>query len=207
MQALESLQFHLQRHGLTGVMVGGLRWGRRQLLDRRIHRIVRRPLPATEVKPSAHLVTRRTSVDELVTLGYEKAIHYRARLKAREAAGQISVGVFVDGVLGHVAWMDPSCLPVDQGLPPIFLEGAAEIFDMYTLEGLRRRGCQTAALRYLLQEAGSLGCRCALAAIHPGNSASLSGFAKCGFEDAAEASHARILSWTRVRISPPLQPC
>lgn len=207
MLALESLRFHLQRRGLLGALTGGLRWGRRRLFHQQIHRLVRCTFPVPEAEPVRDLVVRRTAVDELITLGYEKAIHYRDRLKEREETGQISAGVFVDGVLGHVAWMDPNCLPVDPGLPPIFLEGAAGIFDMYTLEGLRRRGCQTAALRYLLKEAESLGCRCALAAIHPRNSASLSVFAKCGFEDVAEASHARILGWTRVRISPPLKPC
>lgn len=208
MRILESLRFHLRRRGVAATVGAGAQWGARQLFERRVHRVLSSPVSPNEPpEPPVPLSVRKVEVAELVSLGFEKAVHYGARLRERERRGQLCVGVFVEGALAHVAWLDPFRLPVDEGLPDLEVDGAAGIYDMFTLEAFRRRGCQTVALRFLVREAARHGCRCALATVHPKNVASLSVFGKCGFEDVGEVVHHRVLGRTRVRVTPPLEPC
>jgi len=146
---------------------------------------------------AAPLDVGRLTFDDLVEARYFKVVAYPEVIRARFAAGHHCIGARIDGELAHVAWLAVGTLPIDRGIPDIVATGVGGVYDVFTLDAFRGRGCMTHSIRRMLRDARGLGLTRLVAAIHPGNLPSISVFRKHGFERIGRLTYRRLLGRTQ----------
>ncbi|MEX1258874.1 MAG: GNAT family N-acetyltransferase [Gemmatimonadota bacterium] len=203
MRAIRALRYNLE-HGGVGVVLRKVA-GRLVALFYRaeawlLFEMDLESPAAPELAPGTEL--RTMTMEDLLLHHFFKAVHYPDDLRARFADGDLCLGIFMDGSLAHVAWMASHRLPLDPGLPVFAAAGAAGIYDMFTLPGFRRRGCQALALREILRRAEARGLTRAVAVVHPANRPSISAFEKCGFRAPRRLEYRRTLWRSHLTLVP-----
>lgn len=144
---------------------------------------------------------REIDFRELVQGAHFKALAYPDAIRHRFDAGERCFAVYIDDRFAHASWLTLGYLPIDRGIPDVVDDAMAGVYDCYTHPSFRGRGCLKHALRSICEQASAAGLTRAVAAIDPGNRASIAGFEKVGFSRIGPLRYAKVLG--RVRYEHP----
>lgn len=197
MRAIQSLRYNLEHGGIPAVLRKAVHRAAR--VAYRSEQWVFLTFALTEPEDTQtppRLGTAWLDMQDLLTWRFFKAVYYPEDMRARFRSGDLCLGVFVDENLAHVAWMAQDRLPLDPGLPVLAAAEAGGVYDMFTLPEFRRRGCQSIAIETLARRARAEGSRQLVTVVHPGNQASLSVFARHGFQKVGRLSYRKV-SWKK----------
>lgn len=203
MRILRSVRYNFN-HGGVGAVFGKV-MGRLRAMIRRADAWLLFEAKLEDVPdplPSEGMELRPMSMADLLAHRFFKAVYYPEDLERRFAEGDLCLGVFLEGVLAHVAWMAADRLPLDPGVPDFPAPEAAGIYDMFTHSEHRGKGCQTIALRELMCRAAARGAARAVATVHAGNRPSIAAFQRCGFRVAGDLRYERVLWRSHLTLSP-----
>jgi GNAT superfamily N-acetyltransferase len=141
---------------------------------------------------------RPLGFDDLVQLGYSKALAFPENLRQRFERGDSCHGFFHSGQLVTLGWSGANYMELNIGetLP---CPSAWGLFDFVTLPAFQGRGFYTDALRQLVHLAHESGFKSCWIAVHPANIPSIKGIERAGFRPSRRISKRRLLGVTTLR--------
>jgi GNAT superfamily N-acetyltransferase len=149
-------------------------------------------------KASFTTLHRALGFDELVALGYSKALAYPENIRHRFSRGDTCHGFFHSGQLVTLGWSGAHYMELNIGetLPS---PSAWGLFDFVTMPAFQSRGFYTDALRQLARLAHESGFEACWIAVHPANIPSIKGIERAGFRPSRRISKRRVLGVTTLR--------
>lgn len=141
---------------------------------------------------------RKLGFDELVELGYAKALAFPENIRRRLERGDSCHGFFHGGQLVTIGWSGPHYMELNIG-ETLSCPSAWGLFDFVTLPGFQSRGYYTDALRQLVRLAHESGFAACWIAVHPANMPSIKGIERAGFRPSRTISKRRVLGVTTLR--------
>jgi GNAT superfamily N-acetyltransferase len=144
-----------------------------------------------------NMTIREATQEDLVQGGHFKAVGFPEVTRRRFDEGFRCIAVYVDGNLAHASWLTIGRLPIDRGIQDLVADGIGGAYDCLTFPAYRGRGCLTHAIRSLCNRAGAEGLTRVIAAIHPGNRASIAGFERLGFRRIGQYKYVRVFGRTQ----------
>ncbi len=131
--------------------------------------------------PRLPLERRTLELDELLQLGYYKALSFPEMVRDRLGSGAACHGFFLDGVLVNIAWTTRDHLDMEPGL--VLREpSSVGIFDCFTFPEHRGKGIYLDTLIRLIRDARDAQVSTVWIAVHPQNLPSIKAIERAGFE-------------------------
>jgi GNAT superfamily N-acetyltransferase len=130
--------------------------------------------------------------DDLVQLGYEKALAFPEDIRRRYSRGDSCHGFFHSGQLVTLGWSGANYMELNLG-ETLHCPSAWGLFDFVTMPAFQSRGFYTDALRQLALLAHGNGLDSIWIAVHPANIPSRKGIERAGFRAARKISKRRML--------------
>lgn len=132
-------------------------------------------------EPALPLTERLLGFEDLLNLGYYKAMSFPEAVRRRLESGAVCRGFFTGSELANVAWTSRGYLEIEPGL--ILRDpSCAAVFDCYTLPEHRLKGIYTDTLIRMIRAARDDGARRVLIAVDPQNRASIRAIERAGFK-------------------------
>lgn len=144
------------------------------------------------------LDVRELRFDELVTLGYEKAIYYPEAILERFKNREKCYGVFYGDLVAHIAWVTRGYLHCSLRFPNILYKDSAGIYDCITIPSFRRQGIYQYMLGYLLATY-LVDSKYVYIAVHPLNKPSIRGIKRVGFSKLQRIVFTRVLFFRKLK--------
>lgn len=141
---------------------------------------------------------RLLGFDELVHLGYAKALAFPETIRGRFARGDSCHGFFHSGELVTVGWSGAGYMELDV-TRVLACPGAWGLFDFMTLPAFQGKGFYTESLRQIARLAREGGFDSMWIAVHPKNVPSIKGIERSGFRPARIVSKRRVLGVSTLR--------
>lgn len=172
---------HYKRGGLTGLVSKVEGFTRQKLWSDAHWLIYERALNEVTGSLPAELSHRGLTFEELLDLGYFKALEYPEAIRARCESGKECHGFFSGRQLATMGWSSAGYLELDTDVA-IACPGSVGLYDFFTYKEFRSKGYYTTALIQLLDKMGKLGYDRACIAVDPHNSPSRKGIERAGFQ-------------------------
>lgn len=142
--------------------------------------VYRRSLTTASLANPGPLDFRALSFEDLSVAADFKARAFPEVIRKRIKRNERCFGIFIEGVLANVTWVNAGRLELRKNLYLPCPDGAG-IFDCYTYADYRGQGLYPAALALTLRILKTEGVQVALIAVNPGNFPSIRGIEKAGF--------------------------
>jgi GNAT superfamily N-acetyltransferase len=181
---LRGLAFHYRAGGGRGLIRKALEYLRRMIWSDTCWFVYSR-LAIDESPEVDELVARRQlGLRELAEVGYPKLKAYPEQIRRRFSEGNVCFGFFVGERLATIGWSSPGYLELDRDCR-IPCRGAVGLYDFETLKDFRSRGYYTNALMQIAKVEGSARREALFIAVDPGNTPSIRGIERAGFQRVA----------------------
>lgn len=138
--------------------------------------------------------------DDLVSIGYSKALAFPEDIRQRFSRGDCCYGFFANGGFATLGWVREGHLELDRW-HSIECAGTWGLYDFATMPDYRGRGFYTDALRQLVALAREAGASVRIA-VDPGNAASIKGIERAGFQKEMKTTLSRVLGISRLGNEP-----
>jgi GNAT superfamily N-acetyltransferase len=138
--------------------------------------------------------------DDLLSIGYPKALAFPEDIRQRFSRGDRCYGFFANGGLATLGWVREGHLELDRW-HSIECVGAWGLYDFVTMPDYRGKGFYTDALRQLVSIARHTGASARIA-VDPGNAASIKGIERAGFQKSTKTTLSRFLGISRLGNEP-----
>jgi hypothetical protein len=135
---------------------------------------------------------RLLTFDDLVRLGYSKALAFPENVKRRYSRGDLCHGFFASEQLVTVGWSGANYMELNTD-ETLDCRSAWGLFDFLTMPTFQSRGYYTDALRHLTLLANESNFHSLCIAVHPANIPSIKGIERAGFRLSKKISKRRIL--------------
>jgi hypothetical protein len=137
--------------------------------------------------------------DDLLRVGFIKAVAFPERIQERFRRGAVCHGFFVGENLANLAWTTNGVLELDERLT-VDVPGDIGIYDCITLSEFRGRGIYTQSLGILRALYRSHIAGRIVIAVDPNNRPSIRGIERAGFARIQTISRTTVLGVSRLRV-------
>jgi GNAT superfamily N-acetyltransferase len=138
---------------------------------------------------------RSLGFDDLLDLGYAKAVSFPENIRQRFSRGDTCHGFFHSGQLVTIGWSGAHYMELNIG-ETLACPSSWGLFDFATLPAHQSRGFYTDALRQLARLARKSGYQSCWIAVHPANIPSIKGIERAGFRPIRRINKRRVLGVT-----------
>lgn len=147
--------------------------------------------------PDINLEHRFADATELQRVHYYKSIAFPEVILDRYERGDVCHAFYLNGTFVNVTWTSLGCLEIIPGVS-ISDDSAMGVYDIHTVPSFRRRGINVASQVMIAQYAIQSGVRALIAAVSPGNIASITSLERAGYRKSHRLTYQRRFGFRRV---------